>query len=253
MYEQRDATNETMSTAETLSAIFFEPTQTFDSLRERPRLFAATLIVIAAATLYNALLIQRIGYENLVRRSVEEAPRLSAMRQEEKEQIIQQQLEKSVFKYLNYASPAIVVVVLLIVGAALYLAGALAMGGKMNYRQAFSVYVYSSLPPVVLKTIADAVTLFLQAPEEIDLAQARRGLARTNLGFLVDATAHPVLATLLGVIDLFGFYGLYLAAIGMGRVGRLSPAARWGVVLTIWLLGVALRVLFALLAGTPMA
>lgn len=252
MNHQNHTANETMSTAETLSAIFFEPARAFDSLRARPRFLAATLIFIAVVTLYNVLFIQRIGYENLVRRNVEEAPRLSNMTPEAKEQIIEQQM-KPVFKYLSYASPAVVIVLFIAIGGALYLAGALAMGGKMNYWQALSVYVYSSLPPVILKTIADTVLLFLQAPEEIDFTQARRGLARANLGFLVDATAHPVLATLLGVFDLFAFYGLYLAAVGLGRVARLSAAAAWGVVLVVWLLGVALRVLFALLAGTAMA
>jgi hypothetical protein len=57
----------------------------------------------------------------------------------------------------------------------------------------------------------------------------------------------------LGVIDVFGIYGLFLAAIGLRKTGKMSAGSAWGIVIAIWLIGVILRVAIAAIRGVPMA
>ncbi|HEY0077608.1 MAG TPA: Yip1 family protein [Pyrinomonadaceae bacterium] len=241
-----------MSTPETLSGIFFEPGRTFDALRWRPRFLIAAIIIIVAASAYTFLLYQRVGFEQMVRQVIENSPRTSEMPAEQREQMIAMQTG-TVFKALAYVSPLIGVAIFLAVGAALYLLGAMAMGKGISYKQALSVYVYSSLPPAVLIMIANILLLFLKSPESLDPESAQRGLVHANLGILVDGAAHPVLATALGAFDIFAFYGLFLAAIGLRKVARLSSGSAWGIVLAIWFLGVLIRLALAAFSGSPMA
>lgn len=244
-------TGSSMSTAGTLRGIFFEPARTFESLRKRPRFLVAALIIISVTMIFSILAIERVGYENIVRSSIETNPRVASMSPDQKEQIIQSQ-SGPIFKALNYLMPLILLVISIAAGAALYLLGLILVGKRMSYQQALSVWSYSSLPPTLLLMLVNIVLLFLKSPDEIDIANSRSGLAHANLGVLVDAKSSPILATALGSIDLFGFYGLFLAALGIRKVTRSTTGTAWLVVLTIWVLFVVLRIGVVALLGTPM-
>lgn len=243
---------ETMSTGETLTSIFFEPGRVFEALRTRPRFLIAGLIILAALVLYTTLLYQHIGYENFIRSAIESSPQAANMSAEQKERAIAMQTGPA-FRAFNHATPLIGGAIFIAAGGALYLLGAMAMARSISYKQALAVWTYSSFPPTVITTVLNLVLLFLKSPDDYDPVQAaRRGLVRANLGLLVDQTAHPILATALGAFDLLSFYGLFLAAIGLRKVARLSSASAWGIILTIWLLGVLVRIAFSAILGGPM-
>jgi hypothetical protein len=87
----------------------------------------------------------------------------------------------------------------------------------------------------------------------MDIARSARGLVHANLSVLMDGTAHPVLATALGSLDLFRIYGLFLAALGLRKVARMSSGSAWTVVLIIFLLGVLFAIAIATVTGSVMA
>jgi hypothetical protein len=67
----------------------------------------------------------------------------------------------------------------------------------------------------------------------------------------VNGKSAPVLATLLSTIDLFAIWGWVLAAIGLRVTNRLSSGSAWALVLILALIGIAIRVVFALFSGNP--
>jgi hypothetical protein len=237
-----------MSTPETLTGIFFEPGATFEALRERPRFLVAALIVVALSTLVTVLLFQKVNYEEVVRRAIESNPRTEQMSPEQKEQAIAMQTGP-VAKSLVYVVPLLATAITLAAGGALYLLGALLMGGRLSYKQAVSVWAYSSFPPAVLGTLLAIVMVFLKPAEDIDLNQSGAGLVVTNLGALVGEGTSPVLRAALSSFDLFTFYGMFLAALGLRKVGKLSTGSAWAVVIGLWLLWVLLRVGWAAAFG----
>ncbi|HVF54943.1 MAG TPA: YIP1 family protein [Pyrinomonadaceae bacterium] len=238
----------TMSTPETLSSIFFEPGATFEALRNRPRFLAAALIMVALTTLVVVLLFQRIDYAKAMREALDKNPRTEQMTPQQKEQAVAFQTGP-IGKALVYASPLIATVFILAAGAALYLLGSMLMGGSMSYKQALSVWTYSSLPPAVLATLVSIVTMFVKSPDDIDLQKSGGGLLQANLGVLLSSDASPVLRALLGSFDLFAFYGLFLAAIGLRKVARLSSGAAWTIALGLWIIGVLAKVGWAAAFG----
>jgi dipeptide/tripeptide permease len=54
---------------------------------------------------------------------------------------------------------------------------------------------------------------------------------------------------MLASLDVFALYGLFLAALGMRKVARLSPGQAWTIVLALWLVGVVIRIALALVFG----
>ena len=238
-----------MSTPETLGGIFMEPGRTFAALRERPRFLVAAVIVTVAVLAFTFLLYQKIGYENVVRQTMENSPRTADMDPDQRERAIAMQTGP-VFKVIAYVSPIIGVAIVLSAGAGLYLLGVMLMGKVMSYKQSLAVWTYSSLPPAVLVMLLNVILLFLKPAEDIDPTVAQRGLVRANLGLLVSGTEHPILSSALGAMDLFAIYGLVLAVIGLKVVARLSTGAAAGIAVGIWLIGVLIRIAFAAFSGS---
>jgi hypothetical protein len=238
-----------MTTVETLTGIFFEPGRTFESLRARPRFIAAAAITAILTCVFTITFFQRAGYENVMRAAIENSPRSDQMSPEQKERALAIYANPAV-KAINYVSPLIAVAAIYAAGAALYLLGVMLMGRSISYLQALSVWTYSSFAPSVLAILVSLVLLFLKSQDELETMQPGRSLARANLGILVDPKASPVLAALLGSFDIFVFYGLFLAALGLRKVARLSAGAAWGIALGLWLVGIILKIALAAATGT---
>ena len=236
-----------MSTPETLANIFFEPGATFEALRERPRFLVAGLILVALAALVTVLIFQKVSYEQVVRDAIEKNPRVAEMPEADKERMIAMQTGP-VGKAIAYCAPAVITAIIIAAGAAIYLLAASLMGGKLSYKQALAVWTYSSFAPGLLAALLSVVLIFMKAPEDFDFQKPGAGLLVTNLGALINP-ASPVLRAALSWIDLFTFFGMSLAALGLRKVGKLSSGSAWTIVLVMWLVGVVLSVARAALFG----
>jgi hypothetical protein len=240
-----------MSEAGTLGSIFFEPGKTFEDLRRKPRFVLATLIIALLATVYGFGLYYKVGDEGVRRFIVEQidkSPQAGSLSAEQKNNAVNLQL--TIQKIVRFALPVFVVIVILI-GSLLYWLGAKAFGGNGNFLHGMSVWVYSSLPPLVISMIANFIVLIFKSADEIDLATSQRGVIQANPGFLIDGKSMPVLATLLSVIDLFAIWGWILAAIGLQKTNKISSGSAWAITIILALVGVAFRVIGALMSGNP--
>ncbi len=237
-----------MSTPDTLANIFFDPGTTFEALRRRPRFLAAGLIIVAFALLVTVVLLQKVDLAQFMAAQIEKSPQAAQMTPEQKEQAVAL-WAGPVGKVVFYVLPLVFTVILIVIGALVFMLGAMLTGGKMSFKQALSVFVYSRLPPTVLNGILSAVIIFLKPAEEIDLNKAGEGLAVSNLGALINP-ASPVLRAALGWFDIFTFYWMFLAALGLRKVGKISSGSAWAIVIAIWLCLLVLSVARAALFPT---
>ena len=233
-----------------LVGIFFEPVRTFESFRQRPRFVLAATLIAVVLSFSTALIYQRVGFENILRAQLERSA--TNITPEQKESIIALQT-KPVMRAVGVISPIVSLTIAFAAGGALYLLGVLAMGASIGYRQALSVWIYSSFPPAVLTAFANVVTLFIKSPSDIDVARSARGLVHANLGVFVDASAHPVLTTAVSSIDVFVIYGVVLAVVGLHKVARISPAKATAIAGFIWFLGVVARIGVSALSNAPIS
>jgi hypothetical protein len=194
-----------------------------------------------------ALFFTKINFTEFMRDQIENGPNASQLSPEQKEKAVKFWAGPA-GKLIVYAGPFIGVIVVIAAGAGLYLLGTIALGGAMNYKQALAVWVYSSFPPAVLSGIVGVLVLLLKSADSID-PKHPEAIAQTNLGILLNPSTSPALYAVLSSLDLFRFYGLFLAAIGLKKVGRLSTGSAWTVVLALFILSVIFSVGKAALMG----
>ena len=235
-----------MSTVQTLTSIFFEPGETFKALKVRPRFLIAGLLTVVFFMAYYVTFVSRVGSEAIARAQIES--RQPDASPEDIEKALEMQ-NSPIIKAVTYASFPVVFAVMFAAGAGLYLLGTMLMGKSISYKQALSVWVYSSYPPTVVYVVINVVLLFLKSPGDIDPTAINSGIARANPSILVDTKTQPMLATILGSFDLIQFYGLFLGAVGLKVFGKLSSGSAWAIVLGIWFVGVLLRIVMTLIMG----
>lgn len=233
-----------MSEPATLGNIFFEPGNVFEDMRRKPRFLVAGLIVLAAISIFQVVFIEKIGYKEIVKSRIESSSRTRDLDKDQKKQIVEQQ-GSDMIKYITFGATPVVIVVVFLIGGLIYWGLSSAMGGSGKFLGGLSVWVYSSLPPSIVFTLANLLVLFLKSADDIDIANSQNGLVKANPSFFIDATAHPVLAALLGSIDLFAIWGWVLASIGLQKVFKLSSGSSWAVVLILALVGVGAKVVGA--------
>jgi hypothetical protein len=241
-----------LSTAETLTGIFFEPGRVFESFRPKPRFLVAGIIIIVAVMAFTATFYARMGFEEVMRTAMEESPQAANLSPEQKEGALKF-WTGPIGKAVALISPVFAIPIFLAAGAGLYLLGVMAMGKTTTYSRTLAVWVYSSMPPILIAMLLNIVLVFIKQVEGAELVQAsRRGLVRANLSFLVNPAENPVLATLLGAFDVFAFYGLFLAALGLRKVAKLSAGSAWGIVLALWIIGLVIKLAFSAISGGAM-
>ena len=226
-----------MSTAETLSGIFFEPGRTFEALRARPRFLVAGLILLILASLVTLVLYTRVDMGQFIRDRIERSPNAAQATEAQKD------MQVRFGKMIGAVAIPLSVPIAIAAGAALYLLGVMAFGGSITYKKSLSVWAYSWLPPSVLGALIALLVLFLKSPDSI----VPERLVATNPGALLSEESSRVLAAFLSQFDLLRFYGLFLAALGLRKIAKLSSGQAWGVVISLWVLGLIFAVASAAL------
>jgi hypothetical protein len=234
-----DAGGPEMSTPATLTGIFFEPGRVFESFRSRPKFLVAGLILMVLTIGATALVYQRIDMGEYIRSKMEKNPRNANQTEEQKEMGVK------IGKIAGAVGIPLSVPITIAAGAALYLLGVMAFGGSIGYKKALAVWTYSSFPPAILATIVAVLVLFLKAADQVDPEH----LLVTNPGAFMSSESSPVVVAILSQFDLLRFYGLFLAAIGLRKVAKISSGSAWAIVLGFFLIRAILGISSAAIFG----
>jgi len=255
-FVRKPETDETprMSTPETLTKIFYAPSEVFQNLRRHPRWLAAILIMsVLSAIFYNAFLF-RLTPERVTSYAIDKTMEMPMMNDEARKQIESgraQAIEdnKNPISLAGQAVNGFIGQVFLFtfLGAVFFLI-ALAMGGKLNFWQAFAAAVYAYFPLAVIRFVLNTLILFVKDPTDIHPILGQGSLIQDSLNFLVTPSQSPVLYTLLSAFSLLAFYWIWTNATGLKNAGeRVSPTVAWSASLIIFFIGVVFSVIAAFL------
>ena len=233
------AAGPSMTTAQTLTSIFFEPGEVFASLRTRPRFLVASIIVLLLTVIVVTLLFLRVDMGEFIRGKMERSSRSAQQTEQQKEMGVK------AGKILGGVGVPVSVPIVIAAGAALYLLGVMAFGGSISYKRSLAVWAYSSLPPAVLGTVVAICVLLLKSPDAVDPEH----LLFTNPGAFMGEGSSPMLTAFLSQFDVLRFYGLFLAALGLRKVAKLSSGSSWAIVISLWIIGGVLRIVGAAFSG----
>jgi hypothetical protein len=132
--------------------------------------------------------------------------------------------------------------------ALIFILFSLAMGGKINFWQAFSIAVYAWFPAAVIKTVLNIILLYIKDPTDIHPIIGQGSLVQDNLNFLVAPKDNPVIWSFLGMLSLLWFYWLWLNSTGLKNGGeRISGSIAWTTSIVIWVMVMLLGVVSAFL------
>ena len=219
---------------ERIPGVFFSPVATFESIARRPTWIAPLLLWTALSVGITAVLLPKIDYEQLTRQAIQK--RGQTVPEDRIASIVEQQKKfGGIFGWIfGTASP---VVISLVTAVAIW--GAFkAFGWDTRFSQAFGVTTHAFLPGC-LKAV---LLLFLITRQETVNPQALGDLLASNLGFLVPADSSKPLHSLLSSFDVFSLWSLALFVIGFAAAARVKRGAAAGVIVTLWLVVVAIGV-----------
>jgi hypothetical protein len=231
-----------MSTAGTLTGIFYEPTNVFRNLRAHPRWLAAILIVGCLSAAYLTAFNHRLTPERIINDMVDKLadspikPPPEALEKMRTQGV--EQAKSPMFQAGEAVRTIVGMFFIVAFFAVLYLLGVLAFGGRMHFWQAYAVAAYVLLPVEIIRKVISFVILYIKSPDDINPILGRESLVTDNLGILLKPADHPVLYMIALSIGILSFYKLWLTATGLREGGyKVSSSAAWGVAITLWVLG----------------
>jgi hypothetical protein len=182
-----------------VTLVLVHPRRTFERLRERPH-WALPLLFVIGATALGAAFAVRAGF-------MDEFIATEAARAGETPEAARAALLSASLLMSLVAVPLV-----MLLETVLYRLAGFVAGGSASFRIAFSAVAHASVPVGVGALVLACLMPFT--------GTARSGL---NLGFILDAAAHPYLWSLLRQVDLFSLWFFVLLGIaaepvfGLGR------------------------------------
>jgi hypothetical protein len=206
--------------------VLFSPDATLASIARRPDWVLPLVILLIMSLAAGVVIAQHVDFGAAAREAIEQNKNATPEQVEKGVKIA-----TGVGKVLTYLSPVLSAIGLLVIAGVLLLAFRL-FGGEGDFKQAFSVTCYSSMPGVIKSVI---LMIIIVAKGGIIPAPQLATLVRSNLGFLVDLKANPMAFAVLSSIDIFSIWFLALMIIGFAYLARVSRAKSAVVIISLWL------------------
>jgi hypothetical protein len=192
--------------------VFTSPRETFQDIGQRPGWIVPMLIVLLVSLTANVLIGQRVGWERIVRQSIEKSSSTQNLSAEQ----VQQAVDRGT-KFASYGSfGAILIGVPLVTAlmAAVLMGSVSLFGGKSTFKQAFSVCAHAGLVGVI-GALFMIIVLYAKPPDEFDV---QRPTAFNVGAFLNPETTGKALMSIATSIDAFTIWTIVLLAIGFSAI-----------------------------------
>jgi len=214
--------------------VIFSPDATMASIAKRPDFVLPLILLLITALAAGVIMAPRIDFGSATREAMEQNKNIPA---ENIERAVK--MSSSIGKVLTYIAPVLSLIGLLIIAGVLLLAFRL-FGGEGNYKQAFSVTCYASIPSI-LKSIITLIIIVMKGG--LVPAQTLATMVRTNLGFMVDYKTNPMAFALLSSFDIFSVWFLFLLIIGFAYLSRVSKVKSAVIIISLWVLVLLLKLI----------
>lgn len=232
-----------------LLQMFYAPGVVFDDVREGRRTWIVPAIaVVLISTLMALTVIQMVGYENIVRKSIEGnkaiAERLGPAGVEDAIQKASSPLRRN----LSYVMPGVGSILILLIVSGVLTAILAIMDSRPSFGKTLAMYSYSYFLYAVVTGLLSLLILSLMSDRaDADLQH----LVMFNLGAALDKeTTNRFLYSLATSLDLISILNLMLVSFGLSRI---APGLTFGKALTavgaLWLVVTLIKAGFAQALG----
>lgn len=225
-----------------LAAVLVAPGGTFEAIDRRPTWVAALALIALLAIGLGVAVHQRTDYREVTERAMAKSTTEVSSSQLDRIVDFQQRFGAALAVFGGLVGAGLMVLIALVLLVGLHL-----LGSEIDFRRCLAVYLHANMPMVVMMALAIPVVL---SGGTLGFDQlASRNFLASNLAVLAPAGAGLALRSALAGVDFFALWSVVLGAIGYRRVGKVSPAVAWGVVVVVFLLGLGLRVALTVLSS----
>lgn len=218
-----------------LLGVLLAPGETFESIAGRPTWVAPLLVLVLLGGGVQWLMQTRVDPDELFREQI----RMSGI------ELSEQQMEKAQ-EQAGAGSPKakiiggiLVVAALNFVIAALFWMGFRLFGSEIEYVPSLSTTLYGFVPFGLSALLSIVVILARGSVEAAEVLSG--GVLPSSLGFFAPEDSGMVARGLLQSVDVFSIWTIVLLVIGFRIAAKVSRGTAAGVVLGIWMLGIALK------------
>jgi hypothetical protein len=225
-----------------MAGVLTAPNATFREIAQKPDVIVPLLTIVALSVVGVALLVPHVDFAATYREAFDGL------------NIPPDRLERSVRmaagvgKATTYFGPVLQIIAFAVIAGVLLIAFRM-FGGEGDFKQAFSVTLYSWLPMVIKSVLAVIVILTRKTVTLNDLANP----LRSNLAFLVSMKEQPMLFSLFGSLDVFMIWTIVLLVIGFAAISRFSKTKSAAIIVSLWLVTVIIKLGFAAIGANARA
>lgn len=215
------------------------PTETFQSVARKPDVAVPLIVQLILALLVGIVFATHVDFSSVQREKMEEAGKSAAQIESASK------MGNAIGRAFSYASPAIAAIIFLIIAGIFHLSFR-AFGGNQDYVRALSVTVYAWFILTLQSVLSTVVMLIRGGTFGV---QDLPTMVRSNLAFLVDPKAHPVLFSLAGNFDVFNIWYVIVLVIGFAAISRLSRGKSAGIIVGLYLIKILIGTGFVALGA----
>jgi hypothetical protein len=228
-----------LSEVERVVDVFVAPGKTFtDILRNAS--WWLPFVILLVFTLINSVVVEKqVGFTRVAENQIHQSPK----QEDQFNQLTDDQKAARLrgmsvgYKYSSYGS-FILILIFVAIAALLYWASFnFGLGARTTYKQMFALWMYASLPKLLLGVLAIIVLMFGGAAESYNMQNP----VGTNIGYYMPDAA-PWLRAFLSFFDIIGIWVLLLLILGSSIIAKVSAGKAAAVVIGWWLFGLLLSV-----------
>jgi hypothetical protein len=209
-----------LSELQRIANTFFAPSKTFGDLRRSAAWWGPFLVLSLMSLVFVIVVNNKIGFRKVVENQIQTSPkasdRIEKMPADQREQTLRQQT--TITSVISYGYPAVILIWNALVAAVLFATFKFGLSAALNFKTAYAIVMYASLP-LVIKTILAIVVVVVGVNTDSFTFQ---NPVATNPGYFVNAAENHVLYSLGTALDLFMIWTLILTAIGFARSSNLK-------------------------------
>jgi hypothetical protein len=205
-----------LSQIERVTNTFFEPSKTMADIRRSTSWWVPWLLISIFSLAVVFTWDKKIGFDNISQVQISKSSRADQFEKLPPDQK-QRQLNISIkaTKYFSYASPAFILLFLVICAAGLMAVFNFGMGAKFSFSTMIAIVAYSWLPGCI-SAVLTIIVAFLADPEGYDI----RKPLMSNPGYFIDNP--KFVAGMLTMFDIFMIWTIYLMAVGVAENSKIK-------------------------------
>ena len=225
--------------------LYFEPTETFEKIFVKPRVWLAMLLQIALGVAFSSIWLDKVDTREFMRAQMEQNPRIQELPAERVDQIIE--VQGKAMKTWGRALPLIAPVVVDLLAAGLFLfVFRFFLAAEVSFLQSLSVIAWTFLGVALVQTPIMLAIFFLKEDWNVDPNQ----IIQANPTVFFEIGDLPRwLWSALSSLDLFSFWTAFLLATGYSVAAKRGlSTGLWGIGVP-WAIFVMVKIGFRLLFG----